>query len=199
MNLPVNETDAIGNLLAYLNNEMELSVMFNSTIAPMLKAERVLKTRQLLKRGDTARTAYWLERSYGRAYRLEITDDGLETQRTVEFYKPGEIMVDAAGFFSDVVSDCCIEVAAGSVLVPFRKEDFALLKLSAPETGALAKRILAKQGSNYVEKMAMLRLPCEERVARFKELFGIQVWHAFAQKHIASYLGMTPEHLSRLF
>ncbi|WP_276088236.1 hypothetical protein [Pedobacter sp. JY14-1] len=196
---PIDPNAVVTNLLTHLNAEMELSDLFNPAITPMLQPVEVKKLQQVLQRGQVPEVAYWLEGTYARAYFDQVTADGLEVQQTGEFYRPMEIMVDANGFFNGAVSDCCIEIAPGGVMVPFSKGNFSELKLSAPEAVGLAKRILAKQSSRYREKMMMLRLPCEQRVARFKELFGIQIWHAFAQKHIASYLGMTPEHLSRLF
>jgi DNA-directed RNA polymerase specialized sigma24 family protein len=63
---------------------------------------------------------------------------------------------------------------------------------------ALATNILADGQKDGQEKTEMLKLPGDEKYEKFKSYFGTRIEQHFSQKHIASYLGITPETLSRL-
>ncbi|MBB5439652.1 hypothetical protein HDC92_003348 [Pedobacter sp. AK017] len=190
----------VGRLLAYLKSKMqtELTAAFSAGIIPMLNADTLPKLLLLAKPGDILQTAFWLDMGYGRAYKILYDKEGLPFERTIDFFKPGKIMLDPTAFFEGQPGNCYLEITKDAVIVPFTRENFNLLQLSAPEALTLANNILADGQKDGQEKMEMLKLPAKACYEEFKRIFGQGIEQYFPQKHIASYLGISPETLSRL-
>ncbi|MDR6785247.1 hypothetical protein ABIE26_003946 [Pedobacter africanus] len=190
----------VGRLLAYLKSKMqiELTAAFNLNINPMLTAQELLKLLPLAKPGDTWQTANWIDSGYGRASKTLYDKEGLPYECTVDFFKFGRIMLDPCAFFEGKSGNCYFEVAGNSVILPFTRQNFDLLQLSAPEAQALATNILAANAADAQEKTAMLRLKGQAKYDEFIRIFGPGIEQYFPQKHIASYLGFTREYLNGL-
>nr|WP_199079132.1 Crp/Fnr family transcriptional regulator [Pedobacter sp. ASV19] len=193
-----NDHIAVSHLLDYLNDHLQLSSTFNVTIGPMLKVRTLFQKERIVEVGQLAETAFWVEKGYGR-YFIKVKDrEGLPMEVTIDFCKPRKILVISECFFNDQLCTYYVEMAKGSVIVPFSRSHFDMLKWSAPEAEALANRILSLEKLESLERMEMLKMKPRDRYQEFLRIFGVGVEQFVAIKDIASYLGMMPTYLSRL-
>ena len=104
---------------------------------------------------------------------------------------------DYMSLLTGAVTPLALVALEESVLVRITRED--VLRLQRTPMGSVLFRISAE--SSFVEKqqqqIALLTVPAAERYRGLLKKFpGIQ--DRIAQKHIASYLGITPQSLSRI-
>lgn len=198
MALIYKEGDPVGNLLLYLNSKLNLSPDFQPSILPMLESRRLKEKWSLAKPGDTLRTAVWLDDAYGCSYKMVYDKNDLPVKQIIDFFPPKSIMLDATGFFNNEPTDCHFEIVKNANVVPFEHANFEQLKLTAPEAEALANRILAEMLNLRTSKAELKDLQGLARYNRFKEIYGNGIIQAYPQKHIALFLGFTPEYFSSL-
>jgi hypothetical protein len=192
------KTVAVKNLVTYLGQHLTLSNTFYDTIAPMLGGNAIESIFCVVKAGRICTVAYWIDQGYSRSFQLVKDEEDLWKDVTIDFCGPKKIMLVSDGFFNNQVSKYHVEIVKGSVIVPFSRECFDVLKLTAPEAEALANNILALEKSESLEKIEMMKMKPRDRYHEFLRIFGNEIVHFFAVKHVASYLGMQPSYLSRL-
>jgi CRP-like cAMP-binding protein len=196
---PAELTDeAVANLLSYLGSHLGLSPEFYSAIEPMLEGKILTSKLQVIKQGGVCRDAFWLNRGYIRCYNKTVDNYGMPIETTIDFCGAGRIFVIPECFFNDQPCSYDVEIANGSVIVPFTKDYFNALKLCAPEAEALANNILSLEKLEGLKKMEMIKMKPRPRYREFIRILGKDVELFFSVKHIASYLGMQPSYLSRL-
>ncbi len=186
------------NFLKYLRSYLNYSPQFEAAILPMLTVRILEKVERIVNRDEVCRAALWLHAGYGRWFDEYVDKDGISMDVTIDFFRPGKILVTGEGFFNDFPSLFNVELAAGSVVIDFPRHLYDELKLIAPETETLATKILATDRSEGLEKIIMVKRKTRDRYREFLRIFGPEIEQYFAVKHIASYLGMQPSYLSRL-
>lgn len=120
------------------------------------------------------------------------------TERTRAFGGPG----DFAGSLSDLLrggaARCAVVACAPTTVLTVPWSAIEAAVATSPAWRALLATVterlyLAKAEREY----ELLGLDAAARYARFRDRFG-HLDGVIAQRHVASYLGITPEHLSRL-
>lgn len=186
-----------GNFLKYLQSYHNYSPELEAAILG-LSVRTLEKVERIVNRGEICRAAIWLHAGYGRWFDECVDEDGIPQDVTIDFFRPGKILVTGEGFFNDFPSLFNVELAAGSVVVDFPKHLYDELKLTAPETETLAAKILATDRPEGLEKIIMVKRKTRDRYREFLRIFGPEIEQYFAVKHVASYLGMQPSYLSRI-
>jgi hypothetical protein len=189
---------AVANLLNYLSNHLDLSSQFYITISPMLEARTLNKTQTFVRKGEICTTAFWIESGYCRCFINVKDNEGLPKEETIDFCRFNKIMVIPECFFNNLPCNYAMEIAQGAVIVPFSRDCFNVLKMSAPEAEALANKILSLEKPESLEKSGMFKMKPRARYDEFLRIFGPEIEQYFPVKHNASYLGMQPSYLSRL-
>jgi hypothetical protein len=189
---------AVGHLLAYLSKLVDLSQEFYDTIHSMLKPETLASKLQVADVGEICKTAYWIETGYARFFKEESDPDNGVYEDTIGFCRSQRILVIPECFFNGDPCGYGVELAEGSVVVPFSGTHFDLLKLSAPEAETLANKILSLHLLEGLEKARLMKMKPRRRYREFLNIFGKEIEQFYAVKQIASYLGMNPAFLSRL-
>lgn len=163
-------------------------------VTAVLAEMNVKKNRPLLRAGEICRNIYFVEEGCLRMYHT----DNAGYDHTILFAPENWWAVDIASFSHR-------KPAFYSLMA---LEDTRLFYLSYPVLEELYKsapkferffRILTQNGFNmYQERItSALSLTAEERYAMFRKLYpGLET--RIAQKHIASYIGITPVFLSKL-
>lgn len=190
--------NAVKNLIVYLSSYLNLSDEFYSTIGPMLKPADLREVLCIAKSGEICTDAYWIEEGYSRSFMKKIDKNGKEQDVTIGFSKSKNIFTIPECFFNNDVCKYNVQIAKGSVIVPFSRAHFNTLKFYAPEAEELATKIISRDKAEGLENALMLKMPPRMRYQEFLRIYGIEIEQFFALKHIASYLNMQPSYLSRL-
>jgi CRP-like cAMP-binding protein len=165
----------------------------NDFLATRLNVKRVAKGAFLLKQGQIVKTSYHLFKGCVREFYLK---DGEE--KTAAFYTAGESVIDDGAKLSQAPSSVSWECATECIVSVFSFEAEKEMFRRFPRLESLCKMETEKQYSNYKQLMNnYLASSPEERyetlVKTKPELFQLVPLY-----HIASYLGVKPESLSRI-
>ncbi len=165
--------------------------LFDSTL---FKKTITIERNEFLKTGKTTDTnVYFIEKGSLRIFVL----DG-EEERIVRFGYPGNMIVALDSFLTDRPSDFFIQAIKKSTLHMARKADVEKF-IHASETNlkwwnAILEDLVLQQMER--EKDLLTNSPAE----RYKRVLkrSPQLFQQIPKKHIANYLRMTPETLSRV-
>lgn len=154
---------------------------------------RVKKSTLLLREGQFINTSYYLYKGCIREYYLR---DGEE--KTVAFYTAGDIIADGGSKLNNARSsvnwECVCESIVSVYPVSVEKEMYRRF----PRLESMCRIETEKQYSNY--KTAMNTYLSTSPVERYENLVKTkpEIFQLVPLYHIASYLGVKPESLSRI-
>ena len=148
---------------------------------------------QLLHPGQTQNSIYFITEGVIRSYSIKN-----ETEFTSWIFSKGDITFSPRSFFLEQVSDEWLEASCSSKLIQLKKRDFYLLESAFPSFRKIVKRLI----NEYI-------LRREHHQFRLGCLSGTERYTSFAKdspyinlraqgRHIASFLGIRPETLSRV-
>ena len=180
-------TDFLTSYVAFSHDELQ-------DILSYFTKEDVKKNQLLVKKGQVCRRLYFVHKGMGRSYYLK--EDGKEV--TQWFFGDGVFMSSADSFFNQSTSYYYLETLEDSVLYSVSYDDlnYLLVKYHTMErfTRLLAITMLTKvaQKLNAIQ-FQTARERYDYMIAEFPNIA-----HRVPLGHIASYLGMTQETLSRI-
>ncbi|HKG05026.1 MAG TPA: hypothetical protein VKB19_01140, partial [Pedobacter sp.] len=149
---------------------------------------------------DIADLAFWPVSGYIRYYEMVKPEEDCENfvQKTLDISLPGKISLAVNSFMNQVPLGYYAEIQKGSTFISFNHKSFQELSAFMPEVKDLALKIVAAGEQDWHLKMEMCKVKCAEGYEKFLDYFGSNVTDFVEQQHIASYLGMAPEELSRI-
>ncbi|SEL79165.1 cAMP-binding domain of CRP or a regulatory subunit of cAMP-dependent protein kinases [Chitinophaga rupis] len=163
-------------------------------VRSLLQQKQVKKNSVLLKSGEVCRCVYFVVKG---CLRLYHTDEGGKAH-IISFSPENWWAVDIASFYSQTPAYYSIAALEDTIVYWFRLDTLEMLYEKIPKFERFF-RILTQNGFIiYQRRMtAAQSLRAEERYAQFQRRYpGLE--QRIAQKHIASYLGITPVFLSML-
>lgn len=160
----------------------------------LLRAKKLRKRQYLLQAGDVSRFEQFINRGLLRAYYLD--EQGHE--RIVQFALEGWWIGDMASFFSGLPATLTIEAMEDSELFQIDRNDFDSLLATVPKFERFFRILLTNAYIAHQRRvLSHLTGSAEDRYRELQTKYP-----AFEQRiplrHIASYLGVTPEFLSRM-
>jgi hypothetical protein len=189
--------ELIDNLLGF----MEMPAEFKPLLIPHLSMPMYYKEdTPILAVGEIAKTAYWPLVGYTRSYVKVQPDPDREhwIQKTVDISLPDQVTLATSSFMKQEPAAYYMEIARGSTMVSFGYDAFISMASSMPEVGLLALKIIAGAETDWLLKMDMCKVTCKQGYLNFLDHFDEKVEQHILLQHIASYLGMSREKLSRL-
>ncbi|GAB2783425.1 Crp/Fnr family transcriptional regulator [Rhabdobacter roseus] len=158
-----------------------------------LHVQQVPKYTQLVPLGGVSDRLYFLYAGLARSYYLE---SGKEM--TSWLAQAGALLCVPESFLAQQPSREAIQLLEDSTLVSFSHADLQALYAAYPGTNKLGRWVAERYLTLYSEQARWLRATsAEERFRQFITKYP-ELYEKVPLKHIASYLGMAPETVSRI-
>ena len=156
--------------------------------------KNVRKNETLVKAGEICRNLYFVEKGMGRSYYLK--EDGKEV--TQWFFGQGVFMSSADSFFNQSASYYYVEILEDSILYSISHEKLDLLLAKYHKMEKFTRLLSIQMLTKVVQKLNAIQFQtAKERYDYMISEFP-DISYRVALGHIASYLGMTQETLSRI-
>ncbi|MFD2033588.1 Crp/Fnr family transcriptional regulator [Belliella marina] len=177
----------IGELYAPLSIECRQDLVANSKISTFKRGEIVVRE------GQFSEKAYLIVQGCARAYYLK---DGKDISDWFAF--ENEFMASIVSFFSEKPSPHYIEFVEDSIVVEFTKDTFVDLTHKYHDFERFISKVVTQTMLGLCERLYTIQFNKAEE--RFKHLISIHpdITNRIPLTHIASYLGITLETLSRI-
>lgn len=177
----------------YLHGKVALSDEDRVYITSLLQPTSYPKGAMLLRSGQISRAFYFNVNGFVRLFYLR----GFE-ERTAYFYPKGVFVSAYESFVHQKPSHINLQVTEDSTLIAVDLEASMKLLQYAPKFDAIARTVMEEELIAHQKMIAsLLTLNAEER---YSQLMQESPWifNKVAQQHIASYIGVQPESLSRI-
>ncbi|HMI67797.1 MAG TPA: Crp/Fnr family transcriptional regulator [Cyclobacteriaceae bacterium] len=170
-----------------------LSKNFKRALERELLPLSLPKHHMLLEVPDISRYAYFLSSGFAMAFAF------VHGKKVTEaFWTPGQILVASSSFFEQVPSAEYIQLMDKSELLCISYDSVQKLFSLYPEATHLYRIIMNRQyGQSRMRVQDFRRLSAQERLEKLISIIP-DIEQTIPQESIASYLGITPQSLSRL-
>ena len=183
----MNITDFLITIVPFSNDELK-------DILPHFEKEYAQKNQVLIKEGQVCHKLYFVEQGMGRSYYLK--EDGKEV--TQWFFGAGNFMSSADSFFNQSPSFYYLEILEDSTLYSITYEKMDLLLAKYHNMEKFIRLLSIEMFTKIVHKLNAIQFQtARERYDYMISEFP-DISHRVPLGHIASYLGMTQETLSRI-
>ena len=183
----MNLTDFLSTLIPFTTEEL-------NDIISHFKKESVAKNQILVPQGEICKSLYFVEQGMGRSYYLN--ENGKDI--TQWFFGVGKFMSSVDSFFQQTPSLYYLEVLQDSVLYSISKEDIDQLFAKYHKMEKLGRLVTVEMLTKLGNKLNAIQFQtAKERYDYMLTEFPDIVFQV-PLGHIASYLGMTQETLSRI-
>lgn len=181
-------------ILANFALHVDLDAAEQKHITSVLQHQTLQKNKMLLETGETCRNLYFVDRGCLRVFNLD--KDGSE--HNVLFCPENWWAADMSSFSGQMPAYYSIAALETTELYYFSYQSLERLYVDMPKMERFF-RILAQNGFSLYQRRlnSVISKSAEERYLQFQHLYpGLE--KRIAQKHIASYLGITAVFLSMI-
>lgn len=182
------------NILKYVSRHITLTEEETALFVSLLKTRLLRKRQYLLQAGDISKNEYFVNSGCLRAYTVD--DKGME--HVLQFAIENWWINDMYSFLTQTPATYFIEAMEDTELVMISRDAYDELLNKVPKFERMFRIILQNafiaQQRRIVEDMS---LPAHERYLLFQQRYP-QFEQRLPQHQVASYLGITPESLSRI-
>lgn len=184
----------VHSLYNYLKEKISLSNDDMDLIQALVTVKKLRKSQYLLQEGEVCRFVGFVSEGCLRTYRV-----GSKGQEHIIYFAVENWWVgDRESYITNAPSNFHIDAIEQSEVILFQKGDFEILCTKIPAFGELINSTLHKGFIASQNKIhAALSFTAEEKYIDFLIRYR-QLANRVPQQMIASYLGMTPETLSRI-
>ena len=181
-------------ILANFALHVNLDASERTHLTSVLKHKVLEKNKMLLETGETCRNLYFVDKGCLRVFNRD--KEGLE--HNVLFCPENWWATDITSFSGQVPAYYSIAALETTELFYFSYQSLEQLYIDMPKLERFF-RILAQNGFSLYQRRvnSIISRSAEERYIQFQQLYP-KLEQRIAQKHIASYLGITPVFLSMI-
>ncbi|UOB16026.1 Crp/Fnr family transcriptional regulator [Abyssalbus ytuae] len=176
-----------------LNDISSLSEKSKKQISDFLTLKKVARDNLLLKQGEVCKHIYFVNRGFLRIFYYK------KGKEITEWFTPEKhFCFSIISYFQHVPSKLIIEALEDSEIICFSKDGLDKLIKTNLEVSNLFIKLLS--GSLILSQIRMDSVQFETALQRYKRLieFNPEILQKVPLQHIASYLGITSETLSRI-
>lgn len=182
------------NLTTYLKNIVPFPTKELENIISYFDREPVQKNSPLVREGQVCSKLYFIEKGVGRSYYLK--EAGKEV--TQWFFVEGQFMSSIESFFQQDPSLYYLEMLEDAIVYSITREKLDLLFARYHNMEKLGRLLSTEMLTRVVNKLSAIQF----QTARERHDYMLTEFPDIANRvplgHIASYLGMTQETLSRI-
>ena len=182
------------NLESYLSEILEIPRNEVTQCSSFYETKSVAKNEFLLKDGEVCNATYFVEKGLLRMY--SIDKNGKE--HIIQFAPEKWLISDRSSLYFNEKSNYYIEAVEESEILLLRNDFFKNMGLHFPKTAEKNDLLLQKHIRNLQNRVnSLLAETAEERYMNFIKMYP-DILLRVPQWMVASYLGITPESLSRV-
>lgn len=182
------------NIEDYLSEILEIPTEGVSKCNSFYEFKKVAKTEFLLRQGEVCHDTYFVEKGLLRMY--SIDKNGKE--HIIQFAPEKWLIGDRSSLFFNEKSSYYIEAVEDSEILLLKNDFFTTLNDIYPQTLERNELLLQKHIRNLQNRVnSLLADTAEERYMNFIKMYP-DILQRVPQWMVASYLGITPESLSRV-
>lgn len=187
------EKHMLDRLIAHFQQFAPLSEAEAEAIRASATVQHYKKGEVILHQGSIARASYFVLQGCVRQY---ATADGLE--RSFDFITEGQWVLSLASLLQQTPATYAFDCLEDTVLVMGNAEKEAELLLDHPRFAGIARMVMEHAFSALQEAHAAYALDSPE--TRYRKLLAQRpdLLQRVPQYHLASYVGVQPESLSRI-
>jgi CRP-like cAMP-binding protein len=180
-------------LLSAIQTLVPIGPALEAALAAVVRREEVPARQLLLQPGQVAQRLYFIEQGLARGYALHAGQDVSSW-----FMHEGDFVISIVSFLTQQPSTEYIELLEPSVLHAISYQHLQELYRAFPEFNYVGRVLTERYYVQSEQRAYQLRtLPAKERYAQLLADFP-NLGQRVPQKYLASYLGISPETLSRL-
>ncbi|MBB4109740.1 Crp/Fnr family transcriptional regulator [Pedobacter zeae] len=177
-----------------MNKYIDLSNDEQEILAPLLQSFSVKKKAFLLTEGQTCRANYFVVKGCLRLYFIDIKGSEQTTQFAIENWW----ITDLTSFLFQQPTEFYIQAAEATEVISIAHHHYDEMFFKLPKLERYFRLILQKNHQASQRRIKFLySQTAEERYSHFNSLFPEFVQRV-PQYMLASYLGFTPEFLSKI-
>lgn len=180
-----------------LSKHIELYLSLDSSGLALLDTvieRRILKKNEfLLREGQICNQQFFVTKGGLRQFGIE--QNGKET--IIHFGFENWWITEMESYYSKVPSKYFIEALEDTEVLQLNRHDLNHLLISVPRLEYYFYKVLQESSVIWQNKIGCLQKPAEQRYLMFKAIYG-HIEQRISQQHIASYLGISRETLSRI-
>ena len=182
------------NIETYLSEILEIPRNEVTQCSSFYETKSVAKNEFLLKDGEVCNATYFVEKGLLRMY--SIDKNGKE--HIIQFAPEKWLISDRSSLYFNEKSNYYIEAVEESEILLLRNDFFKNMGLHFPKTAEKNDLLLQKHIRNLQNRVnSLLAETAEERYMNFIKMYP-DILLRVPQWMVASYLGITPESLSRV-
>ncbi len=177
-------------LRLYIDPSPEAESFFHS----LFRVRKLKRRQQLLQEGDVYTHSSYVVSGILRLYAID--KNGFE--HIIQFAPSGWWIGDMNSLLHQQPGNLYIDAVEDSELLQISRQELEILLQRYPEFESYFRRLAENAVAAYQQRiLSILSLPARERHLQFLQLYP-NLAPRLPQKYIASYIGVTPEFLSKL-
>ncbi len=182
------------NISAFLSEILEVPEDLVAPFGNRYTIQKVTKNEMLLQPGDLCQHTYFVEKGLLRMYSVDINGK----EHIIQFAPESWLISDRSSLYFNEKSNYYIDAVEDSEVLLLNNEFFTGMKEIYPQAVDNNDLLLQKHIRNLQNRVnSLLAATAEERYLNFIKMYP-DILQRVPQWMIASYLGITPESLSRV-